>query len=149
MIYDTKENIELYKSVHPNLYRGLQLMRDTDFSQYELGRYEVDGEDLFFLVQEYNTKAVNNKPEAHILYADIQFVLEGAELMGYAPLDSMVSEQEPRKPGDTRFYDGHIDYLVLKDNRFIVAFPQDVHAPGVSPDGTCAKVRKVVVKVKL
>ena len=149
MIFDTLDHIDLYKDIHPTLYRGLQLLRDTDFTKYEVGRYEVDGDNLFFMVQEYNAKAVNEKPESHKNYADIQFVYEGAELMGYAPLCAAVSEKTALQKNDNYFYETRIDTIALYGNRFFVAFPQDIHAPAISPDGTCSKVKKVVVKVKL
>lgn len=148
MIVDTLENVDLYKNFHPNLYRGLQLIRDTDFSKYEPGTYKVDGDNLYFMVQEYNTKLINETPEAHKLYADIQYVIDGAELMGYAPLNTAI-EEIPSKPGDIYFYKCRYDTVLLSGNRFFVAFPQDIHAPSISPDGSCAKARKIVVKVKL
>lgn len=48
MIYDTLAHIQAYRGIHPGVYRGLELLRDTDFSRLEDRRYEVDGEDLYF-----------------------------------------------------------------------------------------------------
>lgn len=48
MIYDTLAHIQAYQGIHPGVYRGLELLRDTDFSRLEDRRYEVDGEDLYF-----------------------------------------------------------------------------------------------------
>ena len=41
MIFDSLKNLEQYKNVHPRVYRGLQLLRDTDFSALTETRYEV------------------------------------------------------------------------------------------------------------
>lgn len=60
MIFDSLKNIEQYKTVHPRVYRGLQLLRDTDFSALTETRYEVEGEDLFFFLQDYETRPVND-----------------------------------------------------------------------------------------
>ena len=35
MIYDTLDHLEAYRGVHPGVMRGLELLRDTDFSQWE------------------------------------------------------------------------------------------------------------------
>ena len=53
MIFDSLKNLEQYKNVHPRVYRGLQLLRDTDFSALTETRYEVEVDDLFFFLQDY------------------------------------------------------------------------------------------------
>ena len=32
MIYDSLKHLEAFKGSHPGVYRGLELLRDTDFS---------------------------------------------------------------------------------------------------------------------
>ena len=45
---------------------------------------------------------------------------------------------------DISFYHGLAEsYIPVKPGMFAIFFPQDAHAPGVSPDG----VKKVIVKV--
>ena len=51
MIYDSLAHIEAYQGIHPGVYKGLKLLAETDFSQMEDKRYEVDGDDLFFFLQ--------------------------------------------------------------------------------------------------
>lgn len=149
MIYDTLAHLESYRGVHPGVMKGLELLRDTDFSHMEDGRYEVDGDGLFFMLQSYDTKAVNDTPEAHRKYIDIQFLISGAELMGVAPLEEMDREVEARPEGDIWFYNGPLDQLLLTGDRFAALWPGDAHAPGVAPDGKPAPCRKCVVKVKV
>ena len=94
MIYDTLDHLEAYRGVHPGVMRGLELLRDTDFSQWEDGRHEIDGERLFILLQSYETKPENDTPEAHRKYIDIQYLLSGQEQMGVGPLEEMTEEVE-------------------------------------------------------
>ena len=148
MIFDSLNHIEAYKGIHPGVYKGLQLLRDTDFSKLEDQRYEVDGEDLFFFVQSYETNPSNDTPEAHRKYIDIQCVLSGGETMGVAPLEEMIEEVEARPENDIWFYRGTTDVITLLPGRFAVLFPGDAHAPGVAVSSP-APVRKVVVKVKV
>ena len=82
MIYDSLKHMEAYQGVHPGIYKGLELLRDTDFSKLEDARVEVDGEDLFYLLQSYESKPANDTPEAHKKYVDIQFLISGREKMG-------------------------------------------------------------------
>ena len=150
MIYDTLDHIDLYKDVHPRIYQALQVLRDTDFSKLEKGTYEVDGKNLYYMVQEYNTKLEGYRPESHFKYADIQFEIEGEENFGVLPLDAAgeaLPTDNPEK--DIRFYDADVDFITLKGKRFVVLFPQDVHAPAVAINGESKPVRKCVVKVLL
>ena len=148
MIFDSLNHIEAYKGIHPGVYKGLQFLRDTDFSKLAEGRYEVDGDDLFYSVQSYVTNPINLAPEAHRKYIDIQCVLEGVETIGVAPLEDMVEEVEARPDNDIWFYHGPTDVITLIPGRFVVLFPGDAHAPGVAA-GVPAPCRKVVVKVKV
>ena len=148
MIFDSLNHIEAYNGIHPGVYKGLCLLRDTDFSKLEDQRYEVDGDDLFFFVQSYESNPSNDTPEAHRKYIDIQCVLSGGETMGVAPLEEMTEEVEARPDNDIWFYRGATDTVTLLPGRFAVLFPGDAHAPGVAVDAP-APVRKVVVKVKV
>ncbi len=149
MIYDTLQHLETYKGIHPGVMRGLELLRDTDLSGMEDGRHEVDGDDLFFLLQSYDSKEVNDTPEAHRTYIDIQCLLSGEELVGVAPVEEMTEEVEARPEGDIWFYHGPVSPLPLSGSRFIALWPGDAHAPCIAVDGKPAPCRKCVVKVKV
>lgn len=148
MIYDTLNHIDNYKGIHPNVMRGLEILRDTDFSKLEDKRYEVDGDEVFFFIQTFETKEVNDTPEAHKKYVDIQYVIDGQEKMGVGPLESMEREVEARPEGDIWFYNGPLDYVRLGNGRFAAVWPGDAHAPGIAVDGP-ATCRKCVVKARV
>ena len=146
MIYDSIRHMEAYKGIHPGVYEGLKLLRDTDFSKLEDTRYEVDGERLFFFIQTYQTKE-NLRPEAHRKYIDIQYVISGTEGMGVAALED-VTEVEGRPEGDIWFYEGKTDEVTLSAGKFAVLWPGDAHAPG-RVSGQVETCRKCVVKVRV
>ena len=149
MIYDTLNHLEQYQGLFPRLYRGLELLRTTDFSSLADGPYEVEGKDLFFSLQSYESKPANLTPEAHRDYIDIQFLVSGREKMGVAPLEDMSEEVEARPDGDIWFYRGPMDYITLTaGDRFAVLWPGDAHAPSIAVDSP-APCRKCVVKVKV
>ncbi len=147
MIYDTLAHIDTYKGIAPRLARALELLRDTDFSRQPDGTYEVEGKDLYYFLQTYETKPKNDRPEAHRQYADIMLMLSGREQIGVAPLE-WVTDTGERPEGDIRFYTGETVPIVIEGDRFAVFFPGDAHAPGVAA-GAPEQVRKCVVKVKL
>ena len=148
MIFDTIAHIDAYKGIHPGVYKGMEILRDTDFSALEDKRYYVDGEDLFFFLTTYETQPVNDTPEAHIKYIDIQCLISGTEHMNVGALEDMEEEVLPRPEGDIRFYRGKTDTVTLCPGKFAVLFPGDAHAPNIAV-GKPEKVRKVVIKVKV
>ena len=147
MIFDSLAHIDQYKTTHPGIYKALTILRDTDFSKMEDGTVEVEGRDLYYFLQSYETKADNDTPEAHRKYADIQAVLVGAEKIGVGALEDMT--QVSGKPeNDIWFYNGPMDYVTLTPGKFAVLFPGDAHAPCIAADGP-EPVRKCVFKVRL
>ena len=122
----------------------------TDLATLPLGRNEIDGDDVYANVLEYDTVPAGEKElEAHRDYYDVQFVFSGEELLQYAPCAGLQTVQE---------YDEADDYCLLKTpepvtsialraGELAVFAPEDAHKPGCSLNG-CAHVRKIVVKVR-
>ena len=148
MIYDRLDHIDVYKHVHPGVYKALCMLRDTDFSGMEDGRYEVDGEELFFLLQSYEPNPANETPEAHKKYIDIQCLLSGIEAMGVGALEDMTEEVDGKPERDIWFYHGPLDTITLIPGKFAALWPGDAHAPGIAL-GEAVPCRKVVFKVKV
>ncbi len=151
MIYDTLDHLEAYRGVHPGVMRGLELLRDTDFSKWADGRYEIDGDNIFVLIQRYETKPENDTPEAHKKYIDIQYLFSGQELMGVGPLEEMTEEVKDKSNpgGDIWFYRGPLSNILLSGKRFVALWPGDAHAPCIAVDGAPIPCEKCVVKVKV
>lgn len=146
MIYDTLDHLDRYEGIHPGVMQGLRFLAETDFSKVDWSRKELDGEKLFAFIQEYETKPVNDTPEAHRKYIDIQYLVEGEELVGVGPLETMTEEVEAKPENDIWFYHGPTSQLPIGNRRFLVLFPEDVHAPCIIA-GAPSTVRKCVVKV--
>lgn len=146
MVLDKIENSGLYKSLHTRFDKAFEYIRETDFSLLVDGKYEIEGENIFALVQEYNTKdAKDAKPEAHKKYIDIQYVHVGAELIGIAPLtDQNIVKSEPQK--DITFYESETSFVKLEAGMFAIFFPSDLHMPGIL-ETQPANVKKIVMKV--
>ena len=71
-----------------------------------LGRNEIDGDDVFANVQEYDTVAASEKQlEAHRGYYDVQFVVSGKELLQYAQLDGLPECQPFDEGNDFGLYE--------------------------------------------
>ncbi|SYZ77875.1 YhcH/YjgK/YiaL family protein [Trichococcus shcherbakoviae] len=148
MIIDTLANMKFYKGLNGQLYKGLAFFRETDVASLPVGRYEIDGDAVFALVQEYETHLPEECHwEAHYTYTDIQYVVEGSETTEWNTLDGVV-KTEDRPEDDVYFFDAEGDHFVLHAGQFAVFTPQDAHRPGVAVDGS-VPIKKVVVKVAI
>ena len=148
MIIDKIENSELYESLHPRFAKAFAFIQKTDFSKLEDGKYEIENNDIFVIVQEYNTKDKKEaKLEAHRKYIDIQYIHSGVELIGVAAFKDQISITDDTEK-DLAFYDGEASFIKLEAGMFAIFFPDDMHMPGIKLTQS-AKVKKVVVKVRV
>lgn len=149
MIIDNIKNLKNYAFLDTRLVRALELLRDTDFSKVEDSTYEVEGRDLYYFIQTYPTRPENETPEAHRKYIDIQYMIYGTERMDVGQLEAMTEEVSGKPENDIWFYRGPTDTITLGDGMFAVFFPNDAHAPCISPASGSNQVRKCVVKVRI
>jgi YhcH/YjgK/YiaL family protein len=150
MIADVLKNRQIYAAISPRIKTALEYISKTDFSAMEPGRYELDGTNLFVLVQEYDSLIKEQgKWECHRKYIDIQYIAEGIEQIGCNNIDmmSVVTEYNPEK--DIAFLGGGGDFITFSKGSYGVFFPEDAHQPKIAPNDIPGKVKKVVVKVKV
>ena len=148
MLYDTLDNLSAYSALSPRLALAFRFLMETDFSKLPDGRMELDGQDVYASLSSYETKSVNDTPEAHRKYIDVQFLVSGTEKVGVAPLSVMQEEVSGDEQGDIWFYHGPTEPLTLGGDRVLVLWPQDAHAPCMAIDMP-ETVRKCVVKVRV
>ena len=148
MIFDTLTNVDNYKGLG-RVYTALKFLSETDFSKIDLGRYELDGDNIFYMVQSYDTDPSKTVSEAHRKYIDIQFMVEGEEIIGVADIFSEKELTEAKEENDVWFYNCKTEPLTLSAGKYMVLYPNDLHCPGVATKGRALTCRKVVVKVKV
>lgn len=149
MIVDKLQNATLYSGLSERIVKALNFLHETDLSSLPVGKHEIEGDDLFAVVSEYEPSEPEYcKLEAHRKYIDVQYVISGGEQMGYLPLENQVPTVEYNELKDVEFYREETSYVNIDEGMFAIFFPNDIHMPGVKSDGN-AKVKKVVVKVKV
>lgn len=148
MIFDTLTNVDNYKGLG-RVYTALKFLSETDFSKTDLGRYELDGDNIFYMVQSYDTYPSKTVSESHRKYIDIQFMVEGEEIIGVADISSEKELTEAKEENDVWFYNCKTEPLTLSAGKYMVLYPNDLHCPGVATKGKSQTCRKVVVKVKV
>lgn len=151
MILDTLPNLALYSELSPRLSAAAVFVATNDLSSLPVGRVEIDGDDVYANVSEYEThEAAPERFEAHRAYADLQIVVSGAERVGVAPRTPCLPVVQPYDEArDVEFVRAEGEAVTLRAGQFLVLFPHEAHQPGCHPAGGPAQVRKVVVKVRL
>ena len=141
-----------YYFKHPDRWnKAFKFLATTDLKNIKTGKYELDGENLFASVSEYESKNEENvKIEAHKIYADIQYVISGEEQMGVLPLEKMNPFIPYNDKHDIAFFKTDMTnyYRHADSSNFFIFFPNDAHRPGVKIVGN-TPIKKVVIKVKL
>ncbi len=150
MIQDTLSHADLYEKVHPAFARAFAFLRDPATALLEPGRYELDGDRLYVSIQNPETRPWEGADfEAHNRYIDIQYMIEGDEIMGYAPRETLTISQPYNSETDFMLYAGEGERLYVRQGSFVIFFPDDAHKPIVHPNGHPVHVRKAVVKVRV
>lgn len=139
------------RAFHPAIAKGIEFLRSNDLAALELGRYEVEGSDLFVLIQEAVTEAKElRRPESHVKYIDIQYLIEGeGEVISAArQSEANVISVNDFATKDIAFYSSVKDEfdILLRPGMFAVFFPDDVHRPVVAV-GQGSRIKKAVVKI--
>ena len=146
MILDTIENYKLYNPINERIAKGFDFLRTTDLDSLPSGKHDIEGDTIFALVQEYQTKPLEDcKLESHKKYIDIQYVIRGEEMMGITTQNNQ-KIIEVNEGKDYTFYEGTTSLVLVSKGMFTIFFPDDLHQPCVQTE-TISEVKKVVIKV--
>jgi YhcH/YjgK/YiaL family protein len=149
MIADILKNRQIYAAISPRMKTALEYIANTDFSEMEPGRYELDGSNLYVLVQTYDTiPKEQGKWECHKKYIDIQYITDGVEQIGCNNIGKMKITTDYNPEKDIAFLSGEGDYITFTKGSYGIFFPEDAHQPKIAINNIPCKVKKVVVKIK-
>ncbi len=151
MILDKLSNSSTYDFLGERFKKAFEYLKNTDLESLEVGRYEIEGKEIYVLIQEYDTRPLaEGKWESHTKYADIQFIIKGTEIMYYSPLEFLDEYQRNDEKDVMNYKSKNEDntYLIVGENMYGIFLPEDGHMPCISPKVPC-KVKKAVVKILL
>lgn len=151
MILDDINNLKDYEKIGFDSKKVLEFIERVEKEQLEEGRYELDGDKMFAMIQVYETKEREEcLYEAHKLYADIQYVVEGTEMMYVAHIDRLDVVEDRTPEADILFYEKADEDAALMVNAgyFTLFLPQDGHMPCCNYKEK-QTVKKIVFKVRI
>ena len=145
MIICPWKDIKKYASVLPGIEEAFDAV--NALTTYEAGAvHQLSGGNRFFVAA--GTTKAPDVAEAHRKYMDIQYIVKGKEVMGWADLADCQLEGEFNESKDVGKYSGNFEYMTINEGVCYVAFPEDAHMPGRHLDVPNDFV-KVVVKLKV
>jgi YhcH/YjgK/YiaL family protein len=149
MIIDILQNARLYQGLNEKFRKAFDYLQETDFSDMQKGIYTVDGDNIFAIVNEFETKDKREcKAEVHRKHIDIQYIVRGAELIGYAPFTTQKPVVDYDEAHDVALFVELVSFIKLEAGMFVIFYPNDLHQPEVR-EFEPVLVKKVVVKIKI
>lgn len=139
-----------FVGLHPRFEKAFAFLRRPDLASLPVGRYEIEGDDCWAMVQEVELTPFGDvqRAEVHRAFIDIQSPLDGPETYGlfdaggeaFRPFDA---------DGDIGFAARRTRPLTLFPGEFAVFFPvAGAHAPCKTTGARAVKRRKLVIKVR-
>jgi biofilm protein TabA len=149
MIRDRIDNLDLYDI--PFKDKIIQFLHSHDPKLIPDGEHEIDGRNLFVRVMSTLKGLDENIFETHRIYADLQYVVLGEELMQIVPSDQLVPNIAYNSEGDYQFFTASkfISDLVFRNGDFAVFFPGEAHRPSNPYQNFSGPYKKLVFKIKI
>ena len=137
-----------YKKHPVRWAKAFEFLKENDLKSLPTGKQTLS-EGLTVSVEEYTTREPGKEwLEGHKKNIDLQFIVEGCELQGYAKIQTAAEIVNPYtdKKDVGHYLVPTINYHVIRPYQFTIFFPDDIHMTNIQY-GEKAKVRKIVFKV--
>ncbi len=147
MVLDSIQNASRYLTMGKGIATSLLYLQNNDLAKVQPGRYEIEGDRLVMIVSEYESNNTDEcRLEGHRRYIDLQYWVNGSELMGHEILDAQPVLSEYNEKTDCAFYNCIASYSRLLPGMFVIYYPSDLHTSVVDPLSD-ASVKKIVFKI--
>ena len=147
MIIDTIEKLSKYVALNPLFADVIEFLKVHDLQTLEAGKYAIRENDVFLNLQMAKGRSQEAAVlETHVEMIDIQIPISDEETFGYTPLQDLPHfeynvEKDITKYGETTAQ----TYFTVKPGEFVIFFPQDGHAPCITPQ---VEIKKAIFKIK-
>jgi YhcH/YjgK/YiaL family protein len=128
--------------------KAFTFLKEHDLQRLAVGRYPIDGENVFALVTENPTRDYDStKWESHRNYIDLHYVASGEEKIGVYPITRLTVTKSYDASADLTNYSGTGKTYTARPGTFFLFFPSDGHRPGITPGGKKTD-KKIVIKIR-
>ena len=151
MIVGTLDSIQTQIVQRPSIMAALAYLQELDLETIQDGRYEVQDDRIFSIIQSYLTEmtADSVEVEGHRKYIDVYWMLAGSDQFGWIPTNKL--EDLPKYDADKDVWKKVVkapmlSYITLTQDDVAVLFPEDAHVAQLAVKEP-ATARKVILKV--
>ena len=144
MILCPWKDIKKYAPMLPGLEEAFEAV--NALTDYKEKTVQLQNGNRFFVIA--GTTVEPDVGEAHRKYLDLQYIVKGKEVVGWADLADCQETVDFNEEKDIGMYSGPYEYLTINEGMCYVVFPEDAHMPGRHLDVPNDFV-KVVVKLKV
>lgn len=149
MIFGNVKNLDEYLFLEEQVKRCFSYAETHDLLAFEKGSHEIDGENLFVNIVEYETTDAKNRFwEAHKNYLDVHLMLRGTEQIDLNFIQNMELKEFVPKDDFLPMEGEKNSSVVLTDGDFLICYPGDGHRTAVAVNGS-EKIKKAIFKVKI
>lgn len=148
MILSNLQNLLKYEHIHPGFRTAvdaIELYREN-FSTVPEGRSPLGDSGCYCIKVNGEGRGKNASPlEAHRAYIDIQYTVEGNDIIGWKSKEKADKSSGYDEQNDIEFFmDCKVNtWFDVPKGQVAVFFPEDLHAPMACESG----VKKLVIKV--
>jgi biofilm protein TabA len=149
MIVTDLKHINAQCRMTDGMIKAVDFLRLRGIRDLPDGKVEIDGDRVFAIVQRYETTKTDiPRFECHRKYIDVQYIVSGAEVLGWAPEERLTITEAYDADKDICFgaASGEWTPVYLQAGQLAVLYPEDGHAPKLA-QGAPSRVMKIVVKV--
>jgi len=142
MIFDNIINLKKYIKINQGFKTVIDFIEQNDLNALPLGKAVIN-DIVWYNNQEYIGKEDNDRFESHIKYIDIQYIIDGEELIYYSKDLPNINENNEKDCYFTISKNKNV--FKLSKNDFMIFFPGELHNPGIKSNNN--KIKKIVFKV--
>lgn len=146
MILDTLTACARYAALHPGFTRAFAFLTSANLDDLAPGRHPIEGDRLYVSIDHKDGRGRDGaRLEAHRRYIDIQYTIDGEELIGWMSLARCTSpDGDFDDTKDVGFFaDRPATWVSVPPGSFAIFFPDDAHAP-LAGHGL---LKKAIVKI--
>ena len=137
----------------PNWEKALEWLKGDSWKDLPIGKSEIDGSMIYALRSSYMGKRYDEcRYEGHKVYADVQMVIRGSELVLVCPRNGLKITEPYSAEKDIEFFEGEpgtVHEIVLDMPMAVVLFPWDLHMPCIAIEDKPGEIEKIVLKVAM
>ena len=149
MVFGNIRDLKDYGYLEAEVLKCFEYAKNHDLLSYEKGSHEIEGDNLFVNIVEYETTTPENRFwEAHKKYLDLHFMLKGPEQIDVNFIDNMEQKEFVDKDDFLPLEGEANSHVVLTEGDFLLCYPKDAHRTAVQVN-TPAVIKKAILKIKI